>query len=146
MNDAEFSLRLVVFVSKVQLFYTQITEQNGEGGERGEGCHPSELLCGLTVIWSGAPTDSLGGGRGEAHSIYISIGWTSDEALEEAGAAEEDVLTMAEKRAKILKILRWTSHAFFTTIKTRIIYEKFNSRLKVKKTAPRKYSKNHILL
>jgi len=30
------------------------------GGERGEGCHPSDLLCWLTVIWSGAPTDSLG--------------------------------------------------------------------------------------
>ncbi len=29
------------------------------GGERGEGCHPSDLLCWLTVIWSGAPTDSL---------------------------------------------------------------------------------------
>jgi hypothetical protein len=32
------------------------------GGERGEGCHPFDLLCWLTVIWSGAPTDSLGGG------------------------------------------------------------------------------------
>jgi hypothetical protein len=28
----------------------------GGGGERrGEGCHPSDLLCWLTVIWSGAP-------------------------------------------------------------------------------------------
>jgi hypothetical protein len=31
------------------------------GGERGEGCHPSDLLCWLTVTWSGAPADSLGG-------------------------------------------------------------------------------------
>jgi hypothetical protein len=31
------------------------------GGERGEGCHPSGLLCWLTVIWSGTPTDFLGG-------------------------------------------------------------------------------------
>ncbi len=61
MNDAAVRIRLVVFVSKVQLFYIQITEQTGYGGaERGEGCHPSELLCWLTVIWSGAPTDSLG--------------------------------------------------------------------------------------
>jgi hypothetical protein len=47
--------RLVLCVSKVQLFYTQITEQTGGGEERGEGCHPSGLLCWLTVIWSGAP-------------------------------------------------------------------------------------------
>jgi hypothetical protein len=31
-------------------------------GVRGERCHPSDLLCWLTVIWSEAPTDSLGGG------------------------------------------------------------------------------------
>jgi hypothetical protein len=61
VNDAAVSLRLVVVVSKVQLFYIQITDTDG-GGERGEECHPSDLLCWLTVIWSGAPTDSLGGG------------------------------------------------------------------------------------
>ena len=60
VNDAAVSLRLVEFVSKVQLFYIQITDTDG-GGERGEGWHPSDLLCWLTVIWSGAPTDSLGG-------------------------------------------------------------------------------------
>ncbi len=31
------------------------------GGERGEGFHTSDLLCWLTVIWSGAPTDSFEG-------------------------------------------------------------------------------------
>jgi hypothetical protein len=35
VNYAAVGLRIVVFVSKVQLFYTQITEQTGEGrGER----------------------------------------------------------------------------------------------------------------
>ncbi len=34
VNGASVSLRLVVFGSKVQLFYTQITKQTG--GERGE--------------------------------------------------------------------------------------------------------------
>ncbi len=62
VNDAAVRIRLVVFVSKVQRFYIQITELTGKGRGRGEGCHPSELLCWLTVIWSGAPTDSLGGG------------------------------------------------------------------------------------
>ncbi len=62
MNDAAVRLRLAVFASKVQRFYIQITEQTGWGGERGEGCHLSDLLCWLTVIWSGAPTDSLEGG------------------------------------------------------------------------------------
>jgi hypothetical protein len=57
--------RLIIFGPKLQLFYTQITEQPGGGGERGEGCHPSDLLCLLPVIWSGAPTDSLG----EAHRL-----------------------------------------------------------------------------
>jgi hypothetical protein len=58
VNDTAVRIRLVVFVSKVQLYYIQITEQTGGVGEIGEGCHPSDLL---TVIWSGAPTDSLGG-------------------------------------------------------------------------------------
>ncbi len=52
-------LRLVIFVSKVQPFYKQVTEQTRRG--RGEGCHPSDLLCWLTVIWSGAQIDSVGG-------------------------------------------------------------------------------------
>ncbi len=60
VNRAAVSLGLVVFVSKVQLFYFQITVQAGRGGERGDGCHPSSLMCWLTVIWSGAHTDSLG--------------------------------------------------------------------------------------
>jgi hypothetical protein len=34
--------------------------QTGGGEERGEVCHPSGLLCWLTVIWSGAPPNSLG--------------------------------------------------------------------------------------
>ncbi len=66
--------RLVVFMSKVQLFYTVHRLQNrleGEG-ERGEGCHPSDLLCWLTVIWSGAPTDSLGG----RPTILYKSSWT----------------------------------------------------------------------
>ncbi len=54
-------LRLVVFVSKVHRLYTDYSTDWMGGGERGEGCHPSDLLCWLTVIWSGAPTDSLGG-------------------------------------------------------------------------------------
>jgi hypothetical protein len=52
-------LRLVVFVSKVHRLYTDYSTDWMGGGERGEGCHPSDLLCWLTVIWSGAPTDSL---------------------------------------------------------------------------------------
>ncbi len=40
-NDAAVSLGQVVFVSKVQLFYLQITEQTGSG--RGEGATP--LAC-----------------------------------------------------------------------------------------------------
>jgi hypothetical protein len=37
VNDAAVSLRLVIFVSKVQFFYTQITEQTkgGRGERRG---------------------------------------------------------------------------------------------------------------
>ncbi len=61
VNDAAVSLELVVVVSKVHLFYIQITDTDG-GGERGEGCHPSDLLCWMTVIWSEAPTDILEGG------------------------------------------------------------------------------------
>ncbi len=43
------------------------------GGERGEGCHchPSDLLCWLTVIWSGAPTDSLGGAPTPCYFLKI---------------------------------------------------------------------------
>ncbi len=63
MNDAtvRIRVRLVIFGSKVQLFYTQITEQTGRGEGREErGCHPSSSLYWLMLIWSGAPTDSLG--------------------------------------------------------------------------------------
>ncbi len=47
----------------VQLFLYTITEQTGGGREEKSGCHchPSDLLWWLSVIWSGAPTDSLGG-------------------------------------------------------------------------------------
>ncbi len=45
VNDAAVWIRLVIFGSKVQLFYTQITEQTGGG--RGEVCHLSDLLCWL---------------------------------------------------------------------------------------------------
>jgi hypothetical protein len=58
VNDAAVRLRLVVFVSKVQRLYSDYSTDWMEGEERGEGCHPSDLLCWLTVIWSGAPTDS----------------------------------------------------------------------------------------
>ena len=68
VNDAAVRIRIVVFVSKVQLFYIQITEQTGGEGGRGEGCHPFDLLCWLAVIWSGAPTDSLGEGLHKASS------------------------------------------------------------------------------
>jgi hypothetical protein len=47
----------------VQLFYTKIQNIHYWGGReerRGCHCHPSDLLCWLSVIWSGAPTDSLG--------------------------------------------------------------------------------------
>jgi hypothetical protein len=53
---------IVVFVSRVHRLYTDYSTDWMGGEERGEGCHPSDLLCWLTVIWSGAPTDSLGGG------------------------------------------------------------------------------------
>ncbi len=40
----------------------QITVQTGwGGGERGDGCHPFDLLGWLPVIWSGAPHWFLGG-------------------------------------------------------------------------------------
>jgi hypothetical protein len=44
--------------------YTVHTLQNSlvGGGDRGEGCQPSDLLCWLTVIWSGALSRFLGGG------------------------------------------------------------------------------------
>jgi hypothetical protein len=64
VNDAAVSLGLDVCVSKVQysaFIYRLCTVQTSEGGgERGEGCHPSGLLCWLPVIWSGARTYSLG--------------------------------------------------------------------------------------
>jgi hypothetical protein len=63
VNDSEVRIRLVIFGSKVQLFCSQTWR--GEGREeRGVTCHPSDLLCWLTIIWSGAPTDSMG----EAHN------------------------------------------------------------------------------
>jgi hypothetical protein len=37
VNDASVSLRLVVFVSKVQLFYHRLQNILKGGGERGEG-------------------------------------------------------------------------------------------------------------
>ena len=54
--------RTSCILSKVHRLYTDYSTDWMGGGERGEGCHPSDLLCWLTVIWSGAPTDSLGGG------------------------------------------------------------------------------------
>jgi hypothetical protein len=39
-------------------------KQTGEGREE-RGCHPSVLLCWLTVIWSGAPLIPWGGGPHE---------------------------------------------------------------------------------
>ncbi len=61
VNDAAVRIRIVIFASKVQLFYTQITEQTGGGREdmRGVPRHLSDFVFWLTVIWSGAPTDSF---------------------------------------------------------------------------------------
>jgi hypothetical protein len=65
VNDAAVKIRIVEFVSKVySSFMYMLQNRLKRGGERGEGCqcgHPYDLLCWLTVIWSGAPTDSLGG-------------------------------------------------------------------------------------
>ncbi len=36
VNDAAFRVRLVILVSKINLFYTKITEQTGGGTGRGE--------------------------------------------------------------------------------------------------------------
>jgi hypothetical protein len=77
VNDAADRLRLVVFLSKVrvQRFYIQITEHTGWGrgvrGERGERRGVPPPLCWLTVIWSGAPTDSLAGGGGGGGTQWI---------------------------------------------------------------------------
>jgi hypothetical protein len=62
VNDTAVSLRLVAFVSRYRAFIYRLQKRLDGGGETGEGCHPSDLLCWLTVIWSGVPTDSLGGG------------------------------------------------------------------------------------
>ncbi len=41
VNDAAVRTGLVIFESKVQLVYTQISEITEQvGGERGEWCHP----------------------------------------------------------------------------------------------------------
>ncbi len=61
VNYAVVRIKLNVFVSKVQLFYVQFQIRLEGRRERGDGCHPSELLGRLTVIWSEASTDSLGG-------------------------------------------------------------------------------------
>jgi hypothetical protein len=53
VNDAAFYTAIL---------YTYYRTKLEGGGRRGEGCHPSDLLCWLTVIWPGAPTDSMGGG------------------------------------------------------------------------------------
>ncbi len=78
VNDASVRIRLVVFLSKVQLFYIEITEQTGGGegqGREESGATPLTCCVGtwLTVIWSGAPTDSLGGGP-----RYLKFGPRSD--------------------------------------------------------------------
>jgi hypothetical protein len=51
VNDATVSLRLVVFVSKVQRFYIQITEQTGWGRGERRGVPP----LGLAVLTDGHP-------------------------------------------------------------------------------------------
>ncbi len=51
VNDAAVRIRLVVFVSKVQTFYTQIIEKTGGGkGREEKNTNPSDLLCWLTAI------------------------------------------------------------------------------------------------
>jgi hypothetical protein len=42
------------------------------GGGRGEGCHPSDLLCWLTVIWSGPPPLIPWGG-GSQNCEYFAV-------------------------------------------------------------------------
>ncbi len=62
VNDAALMIRLVIFGSKVRYssFIHRLQNRLEGGGERGEGCHPSHLLYWLTVICSGALTNSLG--------------------------------------------------------------------------------------
>ena len=50
MNDVAVRIRLVIFGSKAQLFFTQIKEQTEGGEESGEGPTPLACYVGLTVI------------------------------------------------------------------------------------------------
>jgi hypothetical protein len=58
---AQIAYRLMIEIEGHSTFIHRLQNRLEGGGERGERCHPSDLLCLLTVIWSGAPTDSLGG-------------------------------------------------------------------------------------
>jgi hypothetical protein len=56
VNDAAVSLRLVVFVSKVQRFYIQITVQNGwEEGREERGATPLTFCVGCRSSGQGPP-------------------------------------------------------------------------------------------
>ncbi len=70
VSDAAVRIRLYLCLYGTARLYTDYRTDWLGKGERGEGCHPSDLLCWLTVIWSGAPTDSLGEGP-QVHKMYI---------------------------------------------------------------------------
>ncbi len=58
VHDAAVRIRLIM--QYFDLRYSSDYRTYWRGGvERGEGCHSSDLLCWLEVIWSGAPTDSI---------------------------------------------------------------------------------------
>jgi hypothetical protein len=44
VNDSAVSLRLLIFGSKVQFFFTQITEQTGGGRRERRGVPPTEYI------------------------------------------------------------------------------------------------------
>jgi hypothetical protein len=50
---AAASLRKHIFGVRNSSFIHILQSKLEGGGERGEGCNPSDLLCRLTVIWSG---------------------------------------------------------------------------------------------
>jgi hypothetical protein len=110
VNDAAVSLRLVIFGSKVQI--TQITDQTGGG--RGEGCHPSDLLCWLTVIWSGSPTAAL---------------WEASAARYISSFFRANKTTMPNKRPQDSPLLSYPD-LFFTFFGSR--YSSFIHRLQNK--------------
>ncbi len=78
VNDASVSL-LVIIGSKVQLFYTQITEQIGRGMV--EGCHPLTCCVGCRSTGQGPQLASLGDvsteGTQQDRGVSCYVGWRS---------------------------------------------------------------------